>query len=260
MTLGDVSRNRVALFGMQLDVVRLGDAVERILGWTLEQGAPLRYVVTPNVQHTMIYQEHEEFRRAYQDASLVLTDGTPLVWAARLFGSPLPERVAGSDLLPALFAAVPERRTLSVFLLGAAPGVGERATRAIEATYPNVRVVGTESPPFGFEKDERENERLLHAVSRYEPDVLVVGLGAPKQELWTYRFRNELRARVAVCAGASIDFLAGEKSRAPRWMRGTGLEWMHRVATEPRRLARRYASDGLRLPGLLLREWRSRRG
>ncbi|HEY8945492.1 MAG TPA: WecB/TagA/CpsF family glycosyltransferase [Polyangiaceae bacterium] len=250
---------RERLFGMDIDVVRLQEAVDRIENWIRVPDGRLHYVVTPNVQHALLFRHQPEFREAYRHASLVLVDGFPLVWSGRFFGTPVPERVAGSDLVPAVFARARAGNEFSVFLLGAAPGVGERAAAAVRASSPHVRVVGTFSPPFGFEHDENQNRDILQRISEAAPDVLVVGLGAPKQELWVCRHRNELRARVALCAGASIDFLAGEKSRAPYWMQQAGLEWMHRVATEPARLAPRYARDALRLPGLLLQEWRERR-
>lgn len=250
---------RARLFGMTVDVVRVQDAVERIAAWIRAPDGSVRYVVTPNVQHALLFQEDPEFQEAYRHAALVLIDGFPLMWSGRLFGTPVPERVAGSDLVPALFASARSDQSFSVFLLGAAPGVGERAAAAIRERYPHVRIGGTLSPPFGFERDENQNRTILRRIEEAAPDVLVIGLGAPKQELWVHRFRHQIRVPVALCAGASIDFLAGEKARAPLWMQQVGLEWMHRVATEPMRLAPRYARDAVRFPGLLLREWRQMR-
>jgi N-acetylglucosaminyldiphosphoundecaprenol N-acetyl-beta-D-mannosaminyltransferase len=191
-----LGRKRVALFGMHFDAVRLDEAVAEILGWAAESAAPLRYVVTPNVQHVLLFQRNPEFRRAYEQASLVLVDGTPLVWAASYLGSPVPERVAGSDLLPTLLAAVPASRPLSLFLLGAASEVAERAGRFVEQQYPAVRVAGVYSPPFGFERDDRENADILKRIEQAAPEILVIGLGAPKQELWKHRFRADHSARV----------------------------------------------------------------
>jgi N-acetylglucosaminyldiphosphoundecaprenol N-acetyl-beta-D-mannosaminyltransferase len=180
----------------------------------------------------------------------------PVVLASRLLGKGLPERVAGSDLVPAFFAAVTRREPLRVFLLGAGPGVAIRAASAIAERYPGVEPVGCLSPPFGFENDPLENEKILGAIAAAAPHVLLVGLGAPKQELWVHRHADRLEARVALCAGATIDFLAGEKARAPRWMRQSGLEWLHRLATEPRRLAGRYSQNAWGFPRLVWREWR----
>lgn len=247
------------IFGVHIDIVRLGQAVELILGWARDPGGRCRYVVTPNVNHLVLCARDPAFRAAYEQASLIVADGAPVVWASRLVGKPLPERVAGSDLVPALLGAAAGGGSITVFLLGAAPGVAERAAERIHGAYPAVRVVGTYSPPRGFERDAKENERILARVQQADPDVLVVGFGAPKQELWVHAHREHLHARVALCVGATIDFLAGERSRAPTWMRRLGLEWMYRVAQEPRRLAGRYARDGLALPGLVFREWRASR-
>lgn len=249
---------RIKLFGASIDPLRMPEAVSVLLGWlSTEEEAPCRFVVTPNVDHTVLLQHHAGLQAAYQDAALILADGWPVVAASRLLGRPLPERVPGSDLVPALFDAVPASKPISVYLLGAAPGVAERAAVCIERRWQEVKVVGTYSPPLGFEKDDAENERILARIHEARPDVLVVGLGAPKQELWVHRNREQLQVRVALCVGATIDFLAGEKRRAPVWVRRVGLEWAHRMFSEPRRLAKRYAHDAWVFPQLVWREWRT---
>jgi N-acetylglucosaminyldiphosphoundecaprenol N-acetyl-beta-D-mannosaminyltransferase len=244
------------LFGMKLACVTMQDAIDCVLGWCREpRGDSCRYVVTPNVDHALMFQRRADLQDAYAQASLVLADGTPIVFAARLFGKMLPERVAGSDLVPKLFAAV-SGEPLRVFLLGAAEGVADVAAQQIHRDWPAVQVVGTYSPPIGFEHDPAENARIIEAIAAAKPDLLVVGLGAPKQELWAHHHYREIDAKVALCAGATIDFLAGHRRRSPVWMRRTGLEWVHRVASEPRRLAGRYARDAWEFPRLLWREWR----
>lgn len=251
-----MTTNRVSLFGIQIDAVRMTEAVERVYGWLDDSEGRCRYVVTPNVDHTVILQHNAELRRAYEQAGLVLADGFPVVWASRLVRQPLPELVPGSDLVPALFAAAQANGGTKVFLLGAAPGVADRAAIKIQDRWPAVQVVGTYSPPLGFERDEAENARIIELVNAASPDILVLGFGAPKQELWIARHRERLNARCALCVGATIDFLAGEKRRAPVWMRRLRLEWFHRLATEPRRLAMRYARDAWVFPQLVWREWR----
>ena len=251
---------RIPLFGYEVDAVSPPEAVEVVAGWVAAGDGACRYVVTPNVHHTVMYQRNEALRAAYADAGLVLADGAPVVLAARLLGRPLPGRVTGSDLVPALFDRFREEG-LRVYLLGAGLGVAARAAERIEACWPGVRVVGVLSPPPGFERDPDANAAILSDVAAARPDVLVVGLGAPKQELWVHRHRAAIRARAALCVGAAIDFLAGEKRRAPRWMQRSGLEWLHRMSTEPRRLFVRYAHDAFAFPPLVCREWlrRSRR-
>jgi N-acetylglucosaminyldiphosphoundecaprenol N-acetyl-beta-D-mannosaminyltransferase len=137
--------------------------------------------------------------------------------------------------------------------------VAERAARRIAAKWPGVSVVGTYSPPLGFENDTAEKERILQRIAGAAPDVVLVGLGAPKQELWTHKHHSRIAAKVVLCVGATIDFLAGEKRRSPRWMRRVGLEWLHRACSEPRRLARRYAKDACVFPALVWREWQTAR-
>lgn len=250
---------RIRLFGAALDAMTMGAAVDRIRGWLDEPAEVCRFVVTPNVDHTVILQDHVGLQQVYADAHLVLADGLPLVLASRLLGKPLPERVAGSELVPQLLENVPAERQLRCYLLGAAPGVAERAAERIRATCPGILIVGTYSPPLGFEKDVQEEARILQRLSDAQPELLIVGLGAPKQELWVHRHFRQLPAKVALCVGATIDFLAGEKKQAPVWMRRSGLEWLHRMLSEPRRLAKRYAHDAWIFPRLVWREFRHNR-
>ncbi len=249
-------KQRIEMFGMAIDALRMHDVVDQIFSWVAAPDGSCRYAVTPNVDHAVIFQQHEGLRRAYAQASLVLADGMPILLASRLLRRPLPERVPGSDLVPALFAAAASHRCLRVYLLGAAPGVAEKAASRIEEVWPAIHVVGTCSPALGFEQHAEQNRLILERIAAAKPDVLVVGLGAPKQELWLAAHRSEIRAPVALAVGATIDFLAGEKARAPQWMRVVGLEWLHRLASEPRRLFRRYARDAWIFPQLLLREFR----
>jgi len=248
----------VQLFGIRFDALAMHEVVEQLWGWVDAGDGRCQYVVTPNVDHVVMFDRDARLRAAYGGAGLVVVDGTPLVWASRLLRRRLPERVAGSDLVPALLASAAGRE-LRVYLLGAAPGVADRAADRIEAGYPGVSVVGTCSPPIGFEHEDAQNEAILASIAEAQPDVLLVGLGAPKQELWVSAHREAIRAPVALCIGATIDFLAGEKRRAPVWMRKTGLEWTYRVLCEPRRLWRRYAHDARVFPRLVWRQWREQR-
>lgn len=249
---------RIRLFGVTIDAVQMRDAVDRVFDWIDARDGACRYVVTPNVDHTVMLKENGRLREVYQHAAMVLADGLPVVLAARLLGRPLPGRVAGSDLVPALCEAANQAgRPLRLFLLGAMPGVAERAKANVQRRWPAVEVAGLYSPPLGFERDAAENQRILRMIEHAHADVLVVGLGAPKQELWVHAHRAAIAAPAALCVGATIDFLAGEKRRAPRWMQKAGLEWLHRVAAEPKRLARRYARDAWIFPQLVWREWQA---
>ena len=251
-----MQNERIEMFGVEIDALRMPVAVDRLMSWLHgESPTETRFVVTPNVDHTVLLQSSVPLREAYQDAALVLADGWPVVLASRLFGKPLPERVTGSDLIPALFQAASSAAPLKTFLLGAAPGVAQRAAVNVHRQFPHVQIVGTYSPPLGFENDPEENRQILERIADAQPQLLVIGLGAPKQEIWIHQHRHEVAAKVAVCAGATIDFLAGEKSRAPGWMQRTGLEWLYRIGTDPRRLAKRYAKDAVIFPRLLWNEW-----
>lgn len=252
--------NEISLFGIKIHAVDMRTAVETVFSWCHDGGSPCRYVVTPNVDHTVMFQSRADLRQAYADASLVLADGAPVVLASRILRRPLPERVAGSDLVPAVFEHACKHgseRPLRVFLLGAGPGVASLAAQSVEQRWENVEVVGTYSPPLGFENDDHENTSILEMIAQAQPQLLLVGLGAPKQELWVHRHAEKLKVNAALCVGATIDFLAGEKSRSPVWMRRLGLEWLHRLSTEPTRLAKRYFRDAWIFPQLVWREWRS---
>lgn len=250
---------RIQLFNYEIDALRMNEAVDLVLGWLAEDSMACRFVVTPNVNHTVLLQEHKGLQNVYDDASLILADGFPLILASRLLKKPLPERVAGSELVPILFAAANADRKQRVFLLGAAEGVGERAAKAIHARYDGVEVVGIYSPPFGFEKNEEQNRLIIQRINDVQPDLLILGLGAPKQELWIHRHREQISVKVAFCVGATIDFLAGEKPQAPVWMRRTGLEWIHRILSEPKRLLGRYIHDARVFPKLVWAEWRNKK-
>ncbi|TWT97615.1 putative N-acetylmannosaminyltransferase [Botrimarina colliarenosi] len=257
---------RTVLFNTRIDCVTLDQAVDQIFDWigeyrrADEMELPAnRYVLTPNVDHVVRLQPNRkrnrsEFSRAYDGASLVVADGWPIVAASRLFGPSLPERVAGSDLTPALLSEAADRGGLRLFLLGGMPGVPELAARRIAEQWPQVEVVGIESPRHGFEQDEQENDRLCRVISAARPDLLIVGLGSPKQELWLHRYYDRLDAAVAIGAGATIDFLAGAQIRAPKWVQRIGMEWAHRALSDPKRLGARYARGLFKFPLLCAAE------
>lgn len=254
MTTSLNNDRQISIFGIHIDSFTLNDAIaeaRRLLGDP--QDRTCRYIVTPNVAHTVMLQKHRQFKKAYMHASMVIADGKPLIWASRLTGRPLPERISGSDFVPALLSAMSDCG-LTVFLLGAAPGVAETAAERIKSKYPGIDIVGCYSPPFGFETDADENAKIINLINQAQPQLLIIGLGAPKQELWVYDHHIDLKVRLAICAGATIDFLAGHKRRAPMWMRRYSLEWLHRLCSEPKRLSGRYIGDAFRFPIIVLKE------
>jgi exopolysaccharide biosynthesis WecB/TagA/CpsF family protein len=248
--------DRIDLFGITIDNVTMAGAVNRVRA--LLAGAGRHIVVTPNVDHIVRLSRDEEFRGAYGRASLVVADGMPIVWASRLLGRPLKERVTGSDMVPLVCAAAAEAG-YSVYLLGALPGVAEVAIANLKRRFPSLRIAGSYSPPFGFERDAAETRRIIERLNQARPDVLLIGLGPGKQEKWIAQHLDALNIRVALCIGAGIDFLAGNVSRAPRWMQRSGLEWLFRLISEPRRLWRRYLVEDMAFLGLFAREWRRHR-
>jgi N-acetylglucosaminyldiphosphoundecaprenol N-acetyl-beta-D-mannosaminyltransferase len=212
------------------------------------------YIVTPNVDHVVQAEHSEALRRVYEEASLSLVDGQPLVWLSRMMGEPFPEKISGSDFVPELIRLAAHERW-RVFFLGAAEGVGAKAAEVFRRQYPGVQIE-THSPTFGFDEDPVESAKVLRMVREADPQILVLALGCPKQELLMHRWRQELGPAVAIGAGATLDFVVGNATRSPRWMSAAGLEWLYRLAREPRRLAHRYL---VRDPEIVKIAWRTLR-
>lgn len=253
-------KQRIDLFGVKIDPITMRETVATIFGWFTQSASDCKFVITPNVDHIVKVQTDVGLQSAYKQASLVVTDGRPVVWAARFLDVDIPETVPGSDLVPAVFEyAQVNNKPIKVFLLGAMPGVAVRAKAAISQQWPLVEVVGTLSPDFGFDKSKTDSKKICDVVNASGADLLLLGLGAPKQELWVAQYASKISVKAALCVGATIDFLAGEKPRAPVWMRKCGLEWLHRMLSEPRRLAKRYLVDAIVFPGIVFKEWRLRR-
>ena len=205
-------------------------------------------VFTPNVDHVVLADHDERFRRAYESATLSLVDGTPVLWASRLLGTPLPEKVSGSDLLlPTLELAA--REGWRVYLLGGTAASAARAVERLRERLPALDVVGTDSASIDMDAPPSSRADVLHRVRASRADLVVVALGSPKQELWIGENHEALRPSVLMGLGASVDFLAGTVRRAPGWMSRLGMEWLFRLVQEPRRMWRRYL---LRDPYFLL--------
>lgn len=250
---------KVRLFDIDFDAITKEEAVERLLAWCASSQVDARYVVTPNVDHVVKLRSNHAFRAAYREAAMIVVDGKPVRMASKLLCRPLPETIPGSELCPLVLERSRSIGGVSVFLLGAAEGVAERAASVIQSKWPWVKVVGFHSPPMGFAYGTEGSDAAIALVNAVQPDVLVLGLGAPKQELWVHAAQAQLRVKTALCVGATIDFIAGEKARAPKWMQRAGLEWLHRVMSEPRRLASRYAHDAIVFPLLFIKEVFNRR-
>lgn len=241
----------VELFDIRFSNVSFDDLCE-VLDARIQRHEP-GYIVTPNVDHVCMYQKHAGFREAYQGAALVVPDGKPIMWAARLLGKPLREKLSGSDLVDDL-SRVAAEKGYSVFLLGAAEGVGTHAAELLQERYPGLNIVGVYSPPLGFHESETDNRETLEKVRAMKPDICFVALGGPLQELWMHQYFPQSGATIMLGIGAGLDFVAGRKKRAPRWMQRAGCEWIWRLACEPRRLWKRYLVDDMQFVPIVLRE------
>ena len=213
------------------------------------------FVVTPNLDHIVKLETDVEFEACYSQAALVLVDGNPLLWAAQLLGTPLRSLVTGSDLFPALCQQALGKH-YRLYFMGGQEGVAEKAAFRLAAKYPGLNVVGTYCPPFGFEKDAAENEKIIDLINAARPHILFVGVGAPKQEKWIARHLPRLQVNVAVGIGASFDFEAGTVMRAPSSVRRLRMEWLWRFTNEPRRLFRRYFIDSFGFLPIIWRQWK----
>ena len=214
------------------------------------------YVVSANLNYAMLCETDQELQAINQDASMVLVDGMPLVWASRFRPRPLQERVAGSDLIFSL-AKLAARRGYRVYFLGGAAGVADKAAERLKALNPGLVVVGTESPPYGPMSEEAE-QAVLTRIRESRADILIGAFSQPQGEKWIAANHRKTGAPMCLQIGASLDFAAGRVRRAPQWLRRSGLEWAFRLALEPRRLTGRYARNTAFLIKSVIRDLASR--
>jgi N-acetylglucosaminyldiphosphoundecaprenol N-acetyl-beta-D-mannosaminyltransferase len=235
-----VSPGRVLVAGVPIDRLDMDGALARLRAALA--GDRLAQVATVNLDFLVRAQRHVELREVLDRSELNVADGAPVVWLSRLLGRPVPTRVAGADLVPLLVVDAASRGA-GVFLLGGADGVAEAAAARLTRTTPGLRIAGCHAPPLA-PLDEMDSDHIVDLIDRSGAEVLLVALGNPKQELWIARHRHRLPGvRVAVGVGCVFDLWAGRSQRAPAWMRRFGLEWLHRLVSEPRRLFGRYATD-----------------
>jgi N-acetylglucosaminyldiphosphoundecaprenol N-acetyl-beta-D-mannosaminyltransferase len=228
--------------GLGFAAVSERDTIEHVLDGVA--GGRGGWVCPANLDVLRQWRASAELRELVARADLVVADGMPLIWAGGLQGSPLPERVAGSTLVGSLCEEA-ARAGASVFLLGGNPGTAEAAADELASRAPGLRVAGTLCPPFGFERDPAAMAAIEDALRVAAPDVVFVGLGFPKQERLIVELRERLADAWFVSCGISFSFVAGEIHRAPRIVQRLGLEWLHRMVQEPKRLCRRYLLQGL---------------
>ena len=243
-----------------VDIVTEGEAVELVVSAALDGRGGL--IVTPNVDHLRQIAGGSWLGSVYAEADLVVADGMPLVWASRLLGEPLPERVAGADLLLSLTEAA-AGNGLSIYLLGGTPGAAEEAAERFSQRWPDLKIAGTACPPFGFERRPGGVDEVCERIAAAAPDIVFTALGAPKQDYLNLQLRRRYPSAWYLGVGAAVDMAAGNVRRAPEWAKRSGTEWLFRLAQEPGRMARRYLVEdtpfAVRLLAAAAREGRARR-
>lgn len=229
---------KIEMFGILVDALTLHEATEQVTLMAKRREKGL--VVTPNVDHIVTLHKDPEFRKIYEKALMITADGMPVVWLSKFLPSTtLPERVTGADLLESVCQAA-SKQVLSIGFIGGLPGVAKQAAEKLSHRYPGLRIAGVYSPPFGFEHSEEESGKVVGLVREWSPDILFIGVGAPKQEKWADKYLDELQCGPILCTGAAFDFAADLMPRAPRWMQRSGFEWIWRIKYDPIRMMKRY--------------------
>lgn len=242
--------DRINFMNTKVDNLTMEEALKRID--ELIQENRNAYVVTPNVDHIVQLEHGGPLTEVYKNADLILTDGKPLIWISKWYKTPIKEKISGSDLFPRI-CDLAAKKGYRMYFLGAAEGVAAKAAENLEKRFPGLQVVGTYSPPFGFEKDEAEMGKILKQIKDARPHILIVGLGCPKQELFILHHKDALGVPLSLGLGASLDFEAGNIKRAPKWMADHGLEWLYRITQDPKRLAKRYLVDDIQILKLAIK-------
>jgi N-acetylglucosaminyldiphosphoundecaprenol N-acetyl-beta-D-mannosaminyltransferase len=243
----------VPLFGLRLSRMSYSRTLDWLDSNVLQRAGSRACVFSANVDQLVRYRRSAGFRQAYGTADLIVPDGMPVVWAARLLGRPVAERVTGIDLMHGLchLAARAQRRC---FLLGSEVDVARAAAQNLGHLFPGLVVGGWHDGYFSADAP------VVAAVNAARPDLLFVGMGSPRQEFWLQRNFGRLSCRLALPVGGAFEVIAGRKKRAPRLAQRSGMEWAWRLLQDPRRLGRRYLIDDLEFLALVFAELRSRRG
>jgi N-acetylglucosaminyldiphosphoundecaprenol N-acetyl-beta-D-mannosaminyltransferase len=254
----DARLSQVELLGMRIAACNEHELLDTLFSALDKQRGG--WLITANLDFLRRYYKEPRMQVLYSQADLRVADGMPLVWAAYLQGTPLPERIAGASLLRPL-AARAARDGRSIYFLGGNGNTAEGAATALQAEFPGLRVAGFSSPWLPAEPDDAAVEPTRQALTEARPDIVLVALGSPKQEWLISKLRRSLPACWFIGVGMSFSFTTGDMPRAPRWMQRSGLEWMHRLVSEPRRLGKRYlwhdAPFGIELLGRsLLQRWK----
>lgn len=245
-----MAKNRMEFMNSYIDNLTKEEAVKHIEHCI--KCRKISHVITPNVDQIIRMENDSYFRRICENAELLLADGTPLLWIAKWYRTPIKEKICGSDLVPEL-CGVSAEKGYKVFFLGAAKGVADKAAENLKRKYPGLKVAGTYSPPYGFEKDPQEIDRINRILRESGADMLFVGMGVPKQDIFIYENMEKYQIPVSFSIGATIDFEAGVQKRCPKWVNRIGMEWFYRLCSNPRRMFRRYIVDDMKIFRLALK-------
>ena len=229
--------DKVNILGVKVSNISNADLLNTLTN-CIQQKQKVQVCITP-VNSVLAAIKDPQVLNIYNNAEFVLCDGMPVKWASSFLNTPIQERITGLDLLPDLVRLC-DKNNFSVFLLGASPGVGDQLKEIIVKQYPNCKVVGVYVPPFMKVFSGEENDKMIAAVNDASPDILLVSLTAPKQDIWIAQNKHLLNASVQVGIGGAFEVMAGLAKRAPKWMQSLGLEWLFRFIQEPKRLFRRY--------------------
>jgi N-acetylglucosaminyldiphosphoundecaprenol N-acetyl-beta-D-mannosaminyltransferase len=233
----------IEVWGLPLTPLTMAETLGRI-DRLVRRGRP-EFVITANLNFAMLASSNARLRAAVRKAAFVVADGMPLVWAAQWKGRPLPERVTGADLVPAL-CRMAAAEGHSVLLVGGGPGVATAAAERMRHGCDGLRIAALDAPSFRTLKS-RENDRLIGRIRKERPQLLLLACSQPEGEIWLAENCRRIGVPVSVQVGAAVDFAAGRAARAPRWVQGLGLEWLYRMCREPRRLAPRYWRNAMYL-------------
>jgi len=229
------------IIGTRIDLVKIPDVIKHISGW-IENKEIGNYIVVSNANDVIAGKRNAKIKKAVNASNLSVPDGISVVLLARLKGRHIERRVYGPDLMLE-FLKLAEIRGYSNFFYGTTQNTLDLLINNLKTRFPKLKVVGIYAPPFR-PLSEAEDKVIVETINKASPDVVWVGLGTPKQQLWMYEHKDRLNVPVMVGVGAAFDFLAGTKLQAPRWIRDNGFEWLFRLITEPKRLWRRYLIDG----------------
>lgn len=239
---------RVTLMGCEIDNLSMEETLVKVEGF-IQSGQPHQHVVV-NVDKLVKASRDEELRRIINDCALVNVDGMPVVWASRLLGKPLKERVAGVDLFEALMRRAGEKGW-RVFLLGAREEVVSAVRDTYQRKYPQLVIAGCRN---GYWKGEAEEAQVVGQIRDSRADLLFVAISSPKKEQFLGRYQAEMKIPFAMGVGGTFDVAIGRVKRAPAWMQKTGLEWFYRFLQEPRRMFRRYFVEDMAFIWLFIKE------